>query len=59
MSACRGEFEERLKAVLAEVRQAAGRIILFIDEIHLVGGGKQGGVCVCIRRGPWPGVSVH
>ncbi|MEI8350828.1 MAG: Clp protease N-terminal domain-containing protein, partial [bacterium] len=40
----RGEFEERLKAVLTEIKNAAGRIILFIDEVHtIVGAGRTEG----------------
>ena len=40
----RGEFEERLKAVLSEIKESNGEIILFIDELHLlVGAGKSDG----------------
>lgn len=35
----RGEFEDRLKSVIKEVTDSNGKIILFIDEIHTVGGG--------------------
>jgi ATP-dependent Clp protease ATP-binding subunit ClpB len=56
----RGEFEERLKAVLNEVTSAAGEIILFIDEMHtLVGAGKSDGAmdAANLIKPAWRGAS--
>ncbi|KAK9913505.1 hypothetical protein M0R45_037319 [Rubus argutus] len=52
---CRGEFEESLKAVLKEVERAEGKVILFIDEIHLVLGAHRAerrGVGGCLWMQP-------
>jgi ATP-dependent Clp protease ATP-binding subunit ClpB len=56
----RGEFEERLKAVLKEISVAAGEIMLFIDEIHtLVGAGKAEGAidAANMLKPPWRAAS--
>jgi ATP-dependent Clp protease ATP-binding subunit ClpB len=56
----RGEFEDRLKAVLKEVSDAAGEIILFIDDIHTVvgAGAAEGSIDASnMPSRPWPGAS--
>ena len=59
----RGEFEDRLKAVIKEVTDSNGKIVLFIDEIHLVVGAGASGVrqgsaafmcgAACISKAGW------
>ena len=53
----RGEFEDRLKAVIKEVTDSAGKIVLFIDEIHTIVGAGATGVSAADgwRRGGWDG----
>ena len=47
----RGEFEERLKAVLDEIKESDGQIITFIDELHTVVGAGAGGEGACLWKG--------
>lgn len=59
----RGEFEDRLKAVLKEVTDSDGHIVLFIDEIHTVVGAGTAVVCriftFCWSVYSFPGVLFH
>ena len=50
----RGEFEDRLKAVIKEVTDSAGRIVLFIDEIHTVVGAGAGDGAMDAGESCWP-----
>lgn len=50
----RGEFEDRLKAVIKEVTDSAGKIVLFIDEIHTIVGAGATGVSAGHAISTWP-----